>query len=92
MSDHESFRWWDVSRAKNLEPKHYICPLCDQQLQATSEHMLLVPEGDPSRRRHAHAVCVARARRAGRLPTRDEWRKNRPSSPGALNRRRRGES
>jgi hypothetical protein len=92
MSDRESFRWWDVSRAQNLEPKHYICPLCDQRLEATSEHMLLVPEGDPSRRRHAHSDCVAQARGAGRLPTRDEWRKNRPSSPGARNRRRRGES
>jgi hypothetical protein len=92
MSDQESFRWWDVRRAQNLEPKRYVCPLCDQQLDATSEHMLLVPDGDPSRRRHAHAECVEQARRAGRLPTRDEWRENRPLSPGARNRRRRGES
>jgi len=92
MSDRESFRWWDVRRAQNLEPKHYICPLCDQQLDATSEHMLLVPEGDPSRRRHAHGDCVAQARRAGRLSTRDEWRENTASSVNTRNRRRRGES
>jgi hypothetical protein len=35
--------------------------------------MLLVPEGDSGRRRHAHSACVMAARRAGRLPTRDEY-------------------
>jgi hypothetical protein len=91
MSEHDSFRWWDVRRAQNLEPKRYVCPLCDQQLDATSEHLLLVPEGDPSRRRHAHPGCVAQARRAGKLHTRDEWRESRPSAPSAR-RRRGGES
>jgi hypothetical protein len=89
MREDESFRWWDVRPAQNLEPKHYICPLCDQQLDAMSEHMLLLPEGDPSRRRHAHSDCVAQARRAGTLPTRDEWRDNRPASAGGRERRRR---
>lgn len=92
MTYSESFRWWDVAQAQNLEPKRYVCPLCDQLLEATSEHMLLIPEGDPSRRRHAHADCVAQERRAGRLPTRDEWRRDRPSSPGARDRRRRGQN
>ena len=92
MSDHESFRWWDVTPAQNLEPKRYVCPLCDQLLEATSEHILLIPEGDPSRRRHAHADCVAQARRAGRLPTRDEWRRDRTSPPSDRNRRRLGGS
>jgi len=42
--------------------------------------MLLVPEGDSSRRRHAHSECVLWARRAGRLPTRDEYmRSQRPA-------------
>jgi hypothetical protein len=39
-----------------------------------SEHVLIAPEDDASRRRHAHTECVAEARQAGRLPTRDEWR------------------
>jgi hypothetical protein len=43
-----------------------------------SEHVLLLPEGDASRRRHAHTACVAAARRAGRLPSRDEWRRGQP--------------
>jgi hypothetical protein len=90
MTDQDAFRWWEVRRSQNLKPTTYICPLCDQQLQAVSEHMLLLPEGDPSRRRHAHTDCVAQARSAGKLPTQDEWRKTRPSSPGARNRRRRG--
>jgi hypothetical protein len=37
-----------------------------------SEHMLIAPENDASRRRHAHTACVMAERRAGRLPTRDE--------------------
>lgn len=89
MTDQDAFRWWDVRGAQNLKPTTYICPLCDQQLQAVSEHMLLLPEGDPSRRRHAHTDCVAQARSAGKLPTEDEWRKTRPSSAGTGNRRRR---
>jgi hypothetical protein len=40
-----------------------------------SDHVLIAPEGDSSRRRHAHADCVARAREAGRLLTYDDWRK-----------------
>ena len=35
--------------------------------------MLVAPENDPSRRRHAHTACVARERAAGRLRSRDEW-------------------
>jgi len=34
-----------------------------------------VPEGDASRRRHAHLECVAKARARGELPTRSEWRR-----------------
>jgi hypothetical protein len=30
--------------------------------------MLVVPEDDATRRRHAHTSCVMRARDAGRLP------------------------
>jgi len=90
MIDLDAFRWWDVRPSQNLKPTTYVCPLCDQQLQAVSEHMLLLPEGDPSRRRHAHTECVAQARRAGKLPTEEEWRKTRASAPGSHSRRRRG--
>jgi hypothetical protein len=34
--------------------------------------MLVLPEGDASRRRHAHSDCVMKARRSGRLPLREE--------------------
>jgi len=37
------------------------------------EHMLVIPEGDAGRRRHAHTECAVAARKAGRLPSRDEW-------------------
>jgi hypothetical protein len=70
-------RWWEMRPAQNLKPASYVCPLCDGLLHATSEHALIAPEGDLSRRRHAHLDCVAAARRAGRLPTRDEWRAGR---------------
>ena len=46
----------------------------DDFLNALSEHVLIAPEGDASRRRHAHTECAVAARKAGRLPTIDEWR------------------
>jgi hypothetical protein len=42
-----------------------------------SEHVLIAPEGDSGRRRHAHTSCAITARRAGRLPTKDEWKASR---------------
>jgi hypothetical protein len=68
-------RWWEARRANNLKPSTYTCPLCRRLLPALSEHMLLFPEGDHSRRRHAHTACVMQARNSGRLPTRQEWEK-----------------
>ena len=35
--------------------------------------MLVIPEGDAGRRRHAHTACTLAARRQGRLRSRDEW-------------------
>jgi hypothetical protein len=67
--------WWDMRRATNRKPATYTCPLCNKRLLAMTEHALITPEGDTSRRRHAHLECVARARAAGRLPTRSEWQR-----------------
>jgi len=67
-----------VRRAQNRKPATYRCPLCDRHLPALSEHMLMYPEGDSSRRRHAHTKCVIAARKAGRLPTREEWLRTQP--------------
>jgi hypothetical protein len=79
----ERARWWEARRAQNRKPSTYRCPLCGELLPALSEHMLLVPEGDSSRRRHAHTACVLRAREAGRLPTKSEWeRVSQPRPPG----------
>ena len=74
-------RWWTVRRAQNRRPATYTCPFCRRYLPALSEHMLVAPEGDSSRRRHAHTQCVMAARKAGRLPTRDEWLKTQPRPP-----------
>lgn len=74
-------RWWQVRPAQNLKPATYRCPLCGRHLPALSEHMLLFPEGDHSRRRHAHSECVMAARKAGRLLTREEWLKTQPRPP-----------
>ncbi len=71
-------RWWTMRRAQNRKPATYRCPLCGNHLPSLSEHMLIAPEGDTSRRRHAHTQCVINARKAGRLPTRDEWLKTQP--------------
>jgi len=84
-------RWWTVRPAQNLKPATYRCPLCDRHLPALSEHMLIEPEGSPAGRRHAHTTCVARARKAERLPSRDEWRATQPRRRGLLARLLRGE-
>ena len=66
--------WWTIRHAQNRKPATYGCPFCGGFLPAHSEHVLIAPEGDASRRRHAHTTCAVSARKAGRLPTRDEWR------------------
>jgi hypothetical protein len=81
MADQPKPRWWSMRRAQNLKPATYRCPLCGRHLPALSDHMLLFPEGDRSRRRHAHMECVMAARGAGRLPTREEWLKTQPRPP-----------
>ena len=60
--------------AQNLKAASYVCPICDGMLHATSEHALIAPEGDVSKRRHAHLECVAAAHKRGELVTEDEWR------------------
>ena len=77
-------RWWAIRPAQNLKPATYRCPLCGGNLPSLSEHVLLAPEGDTSRRRHAHTSCAVAARKAGRLPTKDEWRATQPREPGLL--------
>jgi hypothetical protein len=81
MAQLEPAQWWHLRRAQNRKPATYRCPLCGQHLPALSEHMLIVPEGDSQRRRHAHTECVLKARRAGKLPTRGEWLATQPRAP-----------
>jgi len=73
--------WWEVRPAANRKPATYRCPICGRQLAALSEHMLLFPEGDHGRRRHAHTACVMAARAAGRLPLREDWEAAQPAKP-----------
>jgi hypothetical protein len=40
--------------------------------------MLIAPEGDTRRRRHAHSDCVMKARARGELPLREEWQATQP--------------
>lgn len=81
MSDFDDARWYALRPAANLKPSTYRCPLCGELLPALSQHQLVFPEGDHGRRRHAHTACVLEARRAGRLPLRDEVE---PPRPGLL--------
>jgi len=73
-----------VRPAANRKPNTYRCPLCGHHLPALSEHMLIAPEGDTRRRRHAHTRCVLAARQRGALPSREEWRRAQPRRPSAL--------
>ena len=84
----ERAEWYAIRRAQNLKPATYTCPFCGRRLPALSEHVLVTPAGDGRRRRHAHTTCALRARRAGVLPTRDEWRATQPHRPGLLARLR----
>ena len=86
MARLEPARWWALRRAQSRKAASYRCPLCGYQLHAMSPHVLIAPEGDTSRRRHAHAECVEAARTAGRLPSYDEWRRTQPRAPGLLQR------
>jgi hypothetical protein len=79
-------RWWTIRAAQNLRPATYRCPFCDRLLPALSEHVLVMPEGDARRRRHAHTACARAEREAGRLPSRDEWRRTQPPRSGLLRR------
>ncbi|HVD86086.1 MAG TPA: hypothetical protein VNB59_01635 [Solirubrobacterales bacterium] len=88
LGDGDPPRWWSLRPAQNLKPATYRCPLCGRHLPALSEHVLIWPEGDRSRRRHAHTECVRRARKAGELPSEDEWRRTQPSPPSAWRRLR----
>jgi hypothetical protein len=81
MTQLEAARWWQLRRAQNRKPATYRCPLCGGYLPSLSEHMLIVPEGDSSKRRHAHTECVLAARRNGRLPTKQEWERTQPRPP-----------
>lgn len=69
----EQPRWWSMRPAQNLKLATYRCPFCGKHLASMSEHVLIAPEDDRQKRRHAHMECVQRARQAGKLPTRDEW-------------------
>jgi hypothetical protein len=77
----ERAAWWTVRRAHSRKPATYTCPFCGGFLPAMSEHVLIAPEGDMTRRRHAHTRCAMAARRAGRLPSRDDAE---PRPPGPL--------
>jgi hypothetical protein len=79
--DFHRARWYVVRPAANRKPSTYRCPLCGGLLPALSSHTLVVPEGDAARRRHAHTACVMQARKAGRLPLREDVI---PPRPGLL--------
>jgi hypothetical protein len=49
-----------------------------------SDHVLIAPEGNADRRRHAHTECARKAREAGELPSYDEWRATQPRRPRLL--------
>jgi hypothetical protein len=79
--DFRRARWYAIRPAANRKPATYRCPLCGGMLPALSDHMLVTPDGDSSRRRHAHSACVMAARKQGRLPLREEVE---PREPGLL--------
>jgi hypothetical protein len=49
-----------IRRVQSLKPATYRCPFCGQLLHAMSDHLLVAPGGDRSKRRHAHIECFRR--------------------------------
>jgi hypothetical protein len=72
QDDFRRARWYEVRAASNRKPATYTCPFCRGRLPSLTAHMLVFPEGDHGRRRHAHTRCVAKARSEGRLPLRED--------------------
>ena len=85
--DFRAARWYAMRPAHSTKPATYRCPLCGRHLPALSEHVLVLPEGDASRRRHAHTACVMKARKEGRLPLREDVEPRRPGLLARLLRR-----
>jgi len=56
QDDFRRARWYEVRAAQNLKPATYRCPFCRGHLPSLTAHMLVFPEGDRSRRRHAHTT------------------------------------
>ncbi|MGI8558670.1 MAG: hypothetical protein ACR2ND_10230 [Solirubrobacteraceae bacterium] len=80
----ERASFWTVRPAANRKPATYTCPICGGFLPALSAHMLIAPEGDATRRRHAHTSCVLRARRSGALPLREDAARSTRGAHGGL--------
>ena len=79
-------KWWAIRNAQNLKPVTYVCPFCDELLPSMIEHVLILPEGDTKRRRHAHTACAMAEKRAGRLPSRDQYQETQPQRTGRFSR------
>jgi hypothetical protein len=88
VNEFRKARWYEIRPAANRKPTTYRCPLCGQRLPALIPHLLVLPDGDPTRRRHAHQECVLLARKSGRLPLREEIEPPRPGLLARLRRRR----
>jgi hypothetical protein len=63
-----------MRRAQSSRPATYRCPFCGELLHAMSEHVVIAPEGDVDRRRHAHMNCVRAERAEGRFKLYDDVR------------------
>jgi len=48
--------------------------------------MLIAPEGDTRRRRHAHTECVVAARERGQLLLREDWLRSQARGPSLWSR------
>jgi hypothetical protein len=88
MSKLPDARWWTVRSAHSHKPATYRCPICGRHLPALGEHMLIFPEDDKTRRRHAHTKCVLAARQRGQLLLREDWLRTQPREPSLWQRLR----
>ena len=69
------------ARAASVAPPHVFAGVRVALDLLEQKHVLIAPEGDLSRRRHAHTECVLKARQAGGMLSKEEWLKTQPQPP-----------
>ena len=87
MSEFRDARWYAIRRAGRRSRRRTAARCAAATCRRSASTCSWCPRATRSRRRHAHTKCVMRARKAGRLPLREEVEPRRPGIFARLLRR-----